>query len=215
MESYLRAGGSRYDEDNNFTWDAPGETTEYSNIGAALTAQVLTDATGTSFPSWCQDRIFAPLGMDDTAWFLSDLDQEQLAVPTEWWRGGYEEIGHYGFPDYPSGQLRSSAVDVSRFLRVAMGGGSARGVELLSASAQAEMLEPAYPALDPDQGIGWSRWDLDGDEVWGHNGGESGASTEILWWPETGRGVVVLMNAEGKGRTLADVERVLRDAELP
>ena len=214
LESYLVPGGSRYDEVWNYTELGPGEESTYSNVGAALAAGSLEAASGQPFAAWCEQEIFAPLGMEGSAWFLSELDEDTVARPHEWRAGGFEVLDHYGFPDYPSGQLRAPAVDVARFLRAAMGGGAGPEARILGAEAQAEMLEVAWPELDPDQGLGWYRWELDGETVWGHNGGEVGASTEILWWPERDRGVVVLMNAEGRGNTLVAAERILRDAPL-
>jgi hypothetical protein len=53
---------------------------------------------------------------------------------------------------------------------------------------------------------------MDGGMVWGHNGGELGVSTEVLFWPERETGLVVLMNGEGRSQTLQLVEEMLREA---
>lgn len=214
LEDYLVVGGSHYDADDNFVGNGPGRTMEYSNIGAALAGYSLEAASDVSFSAWCDEEVFAPLGMEDTAWFLAEHDQGELAVPYEWLRGDYDEVGHYGFPDYPSGQLRSSAVDMARFIRATMQGGQVGDTQILSAESVAEMITVVDADLDRDQGLGWYRWRFDGEMVWGHNGGEWGASAEVLWWPDRDRGVVVLMNSEGEYGTLEAVERVLRDAEL-
>jgi len=214
LESYLVVDGTHYDAGDNFVGAGPGRTMEYSNIGAALAGYSLEAASELSFSAWCDEAIFAPLGMGDTAWFLAEHDQSELAVPYEWRRGDYEEVGHYGFPDYPSGQLRSSAVDMARFMRATMQGGQVGDSQILSAESVAEMITVVDADLDRDQGLGWYRWRLDGETVWGHNGGEWGAAAEVLWWPERDRGVVVLMNSEGDYGTLEAIEGVLRDAEF-
>lgn len=212
LSSYLEPGGSRYDADQNFIGSGPKDLYEYSNIGAAVAGEVVSEATGTPFDQWCEEKIFGPLEMDGAAWFLADLDPETLAVPMERRAGGYVEIGHYGFPDYPSGQLRAGAVDMARFLRATMRGGEAKGQRILQADTAAELRTVQFPNLDETQGLGFYSWQLDGEEVWGHNGGESGAETEITWWPDQEIGVIVLMNAEGKANTLERIELAIHDA---
>lgn len=43
-----------------------GEEIEYSNTGYALLAEIVSRVSGQSFQSFMQDRVFAPLGMNDT-----------------------------------------------------------------------------------------------------------------------------------------------------
>ncbi len=211
MEGYLVEDGEWYDYWWNWTDEGPGGAADYSNIGAALAAYVVEEATGTAFDRWCDEQIFAPLGMIETSWMLADLDEEKLAIPYQWARGGYVTDGHYGFPDYPSGQLRSSAVSMSRFLMAVEQGGALDGERVLTSASVQEMMTIPYDDLEPDQGIFWYRWELDGEEVWGHNGGEIGTATEILL-TEDGTGLVVLMNGEGGNYTLEDVELAMLDA---
>lgn len=211
MEGYLTPGGEWYDETQNWTYDGPGGAAEYSNIGSALAAYGVEVAEGRPFDQFCDDHIFAPLGMARSAWRLADLTDAAPALPYAWFRGGYETDGHYGFPDYPSGSLRSSAHDMARFVLAIQQDGALDGQRVLTPESVQTMLSPQSRALDPDQGIFWYRWTLDGQEVWGHNGGETGASAEILI-TEDGVGLVVLMNAEGRGRTLEDVELAMLDA---
>lgn len=97
---------------------------------------------------------------------------------------------------------------MARFLLAIQQGGALDGQRVLAEESVEELLSVQVRDLDPDQGVFWYRWELDGGEVWGHNGGETGASTEILI-TEDGVGLVVLMNAEGRNRTLEDVELAL------
>ena len=43
----------------------------------------------------------------------------------------YNPIGHYGYADYPSGQLRTSAIDLAKFLILFSNGGSYQGTRIL------------------------------------------------------------------------------------
>ena len=60
---------------------APGTFAEYSNIGVTLMGYLVEVLSGQSFDAFCQDNIFEPLGLTDTAWFLSGVDVSRLASP--------------------------------------------------------------------------------------------------------------------------------------
>jgi CubicO group peptidase (beta-lactamase class C family) len=93
---------------------APGEKEEYSNVGTALAALVIEKAAKTPFSKYCQDRLFTPLGLDDTGWFYSDFDAGQvskMARPHDEKGNGLE---HFGFPNWPSGQIRTTTGDLAR-----------------------------------------------------------------------------------------------------
>ena len=74
LASYLVAGGSRYDAEENFYDAAPGEKMKYSNIGSALLGLLVEAWTGEAFDAFCEREIFASLGMTNTHWFLHDFD---------------------------------------------------------------------------------------------------------------------------------------------
>jgi len=184
---YLDPSGAEYHERRNFGAD-PGTAYDYSNVGAALLGYAVEVETGTDFAQWCATEIFQPLGMTSTSWRLADLDEDILAMP---YTGlfGDQAAGHYSFPDYPDGALRSSSQDMALFLE-----------------ATADRVhEPLVSGLEPDQGWIWYRWDLGGHTVWGHDGGDFGVSTEVGLLDD-GRGFVVLMNGEGGWNTLQDIE---------
>ena len=190
LESYLVRGGARFDADLN--WDErPEQAYEYSNIGAAALAVEVH--RGQDFAEFCSAALFQPMELEHTSWHLATLSGEP-AVPYTVSGGEFVPEGHYGFPDYPNGQLRTSAWDLSR-LALAWG-------------EDERLRERAWPGLDPDQGFGWYRWQLEGQTVWGHNGGEVGVSAEIGVLGD-GRGFVVLMNGEGRGDTLERIEAAL------
>ncbi|MFT5684180.1 MAG: CubicO group peptidase (beta-lactamase class C family) [Myxococcota bacterium] len=205
LEGYLTEGGADYDAWENFHEDGVNQTTEYSNSGAALAGYMVEASTGTPFDDYCDETLFGPLNMN-AGWHLADFDVDQVATPTQWAAGEWEVIDHYGFPDYPNGQLRADARSMARLLAAIAQGGTVSGTEVLSQSSVTELVTVYDEDLDEDQGLMWYQWSLDGETVIGHNGGETGVSTEILVRPSDGRGVVVLMNSEGGKRTLEKIE---------
>lgn len=211
LQGYLVAGGDDYDDLDNFLPEGVGGAHEYSNVGAALVGYAVEASTGVPFDDYSDARIFEPLGMN-AGWHLADFDADLVAAPSLVQGGAFVTLPHFGFPDYPDGQLRADAHAMARFVGAVSKGGTLDGVTLLDAPLVEAMLEPQVPELEPDQGLLWYRWTLDGETVVGHNGGEEGTSTEILIRPSDGLGLVVLMNSEGKGRTLEHVERAMVEA---
>lgn len=211
LEGYLVQGGADYDAYENFHPDGIKRVSEYSNTGAALAGYVVEATTGVSFDEYCEDRLFGPLDMN-AGWHLADFDTAVVASPTEYSAGDWTVLDHFGFPDYPNGQLRADARSMGHFLAAISSGGEFDNARVLSASSVEEMVTVQNPNLDADQGLMWYQWLLDGETVVGHNGGESGTSAEILYRPSDGYGVVVLMNAEGRNRTLEKVERAVLEA---
>ncbi|HND33823.1 MAG TPA: serine hydrolase, partial [Myxococcota bacterium] len=139
---------------------------------------------------------------------------DDVAVPALVEGGEWVTVPHFGVPDYPDGQLRSNAHSMARLLSMLDSGGIYEGTRYISDDSVDELLTPPYTNLDADQGLILYWWALDGADVWGHNGGETGTSTEIVMREDDGLGAVVLMNSEGRERTLEKVERaILKAAE--
>lgn len=208
MEGYLTPQGQWYNADRNFVNGGVTARTVYSNIGASLAALLVEPVSGMSFSDYCHTHIFEPLEMDDTAWFISELNEDSVAVPyfnngSEW-----EAIPHYGYPDYPDGALRTGAEPLAKFLLMFANGGVHEGVKILSESGVSEMKRVQYPNLDATQGLIWYSWGMDGSQVIGHNGGDEGVSTE-MGFRNDGVGFVILMNGGGRNNTLSTIESAL------
>lgn len=207
MERYLSVGGEDYDP-SHFLTAAPGTAFEYSNIGTALSGYVTELASGMPFDAYCEQELFSPMCMDNTGWFFSDFDPSEVATPYRFQGGSYIPYEQYGFADYPSGQLRSTVVDLARFMITILDGGMYDGTEVLASASVGAMLSPQIPAIEVQMGLNWYQEVLFHDggtaTVWGHNGGEQGVSTDLYIDPATGIGVCVLTNGEGDAIYIAD-----------
>ncbi len=208
LEGYLTPDGPWYDAEKNFgEWGVLGGF-HYSNIGVALAAHLVEPISGKSFSDYCQTHIFEPLGMEETAWFMSELDEASVAVPYRRDESEWEAVPHYGYPDYPDGALRTGAEPLAKFLVMFANEGSVDGNQILSEEAVSEMKRPQYPDLDSTQGLIWYSWNTDGVQYFGHGGSDSGVSTQI-GFREDGVGFVILMNGSGDGNTLGSIEDAL------
>lgn len=214
LSGYFTDGGTWNDPARSWRSSQPGTVYEYSNIGAALAGYLVEAATGTPFDQWGEEHIFTPMGMDHTAWHLAGLDEAQVAMPYAWTGEGYDPYGHYGYPDYPDGQLRSTATELGCFLAAWSHGGGTEGVGLVDVEMASAALSEQAPDAEgaAGQGFIWYSWDRDGETVWGHSGSDSGVATEMYFRPSDGLGVLVLMNMDwGRAAIAEDMEATLWD----
>ncbi len=164
-----------------WTDQAPGDAEEYSNLGAALAALVVEKVVGMPFEEFCNAEVFGPLGMNDTRWFYRELDQDQrqrLARP----QGEDGPLEHYGFPDWPSGQLRSTVADLGRAIAMLVGEGQLEGRSILGRTAY-DLFHATPLFIGTDDGS------------FSHSGGESGVNTYIEY-DTKGDGLIILTNQD-------------------
>jgi len=203
LVNYLVPGGSYYSA-NNYRPVAPGSTYEYSpNVGVALIGYLVDTLSNNSFEQYCQDSIFVPLGMNETSWFLANLDTNNIAMPYYYSGGIYHSYGHYGTPFYPAGQLRTSAIQFSRFLSAFIQMGQINGVRILDSATVALMTTVQDSAIEPTQCLIWFKNDYYIPDVGmrticGHQGGGDGVSSLIVYTLETGENVGAIVLANGR-----------------
>lgn len=118
---------------------SPGSAWRYS-VATDLCGYLTEVISGKPFEEYLQERIFSPLGMIDTSFYVPDEKLERFATcyePDE--NGGFrlqddpETSGYRRAPAVPSGGggLVSTAGDYMRFCQALLNGGSLDGVRLL------------------------------------------------------------------------------------
>ena len=197
LRRYLAAGGADLAPANYYAF-RPGRAYRYSNVGVSLAAYLVEAASGIGFDTWCERRIFEPLGMDRAGWHLAGLPRREIAMPYGWQRSkrAYMPYGQYCYPDYPDGALRTTAPQLARHLAMVMGDGSWRGHRLLKEASVRELRRDQVPDLEPGQGLIWFTLRREGRSLFGHDGGDDGVATVCLVDPEDDVGVVALANGD-------------------
>jgi CubicO group peptidase (beta-lactamase class C family) len=216
LSEYLVPGGQWYDADENYMFVPPGAQYMYANVGFALVGHLVENVARKAFDAFCERTIFEPLGMKDTGWHLSDFDPDTVAMPYHYnaVTGTFIPYGHYGYADWPSGTLRSSVLDLSKFLLVHMNGGSYGGVRILSPAAVEEMHTIQFPELNREQGLAFYYWDVNDQILLGHDGGDPGVFTDMWFRPADGVGVILLANGDAKFTPYYQIFfRLLREAD--
>lgn len=202
LENYLVPGGTTY-QTTNYLPIGPGTYRQYSNYAFSVLGLVVEHVTGDSLQRYCRDSVFAPLGMNETAWHLANLRVGNVAMPTYYNQGQFWSYGHLGLPIWPCGQLRTSSEQLSRVMQVFLNYGRVGDIRILDSLTVVKMREIQYagvtvaPGLEGiDWGLGWFRYaaDVPGQYVWGHDGGLPGTLTAMYCLPEEDFSVIMFMN---------------------
>ena len=201
----------------------PGERFVYSDINFFLLAEVVARVSGQRFDLFARDRVFTPLGMNDTMFNPPEslrprIAPTEMCVPFGWPCNGPGQVMLRGVVHDPTARrmsgiaghagMFSTAADLSRFCRMILEGGTLGGARILSPLTVAKMTTPASPAASGSvRGLGW-----DIDTSYSSNRGEllpvgsfghTGFTGTSLWIDPLTRTYVVLLSnrvhPDGKG----------------
>ncbi len=170
------------------TYFLPGTGYRYSNGGYALLALVVERASGLSFASFLDERIFRPLGMAGTVAH----------------REGVSKVAHRAF-GYTAVDGIWQRTDQGPTTAVLGDGGIYSSIDdlakwdaalyddrLLPAQAREQAFAPAMPTDDPAVQYGFG-WRITGTALW-HSGESLGFRNAIARFPRRRLAVVVLTN---------------------
>lgn len=143
---------------NNFAASSPGTAWNYSNIATSLAAYLVEAATGMDFQQYVALNVLQPLGMDDTAYELAELDPQQIA--TLYWDKN-TPLPAYSHDSYPDGSLMTSNEDLSKYLLDMMKGVKGQATTLFSPAGYEMLFTALLPngvipaSVAQNQGIFW------------------------------------------------------------
>ena len=156
----------------------PGTKYQYSNAGINTGARLIEVIAKQSYESFMDERLFHPLGMKDTTFWLSKEQITRLATPHKpnAAKTALETttISQLIYPlddrkkryPMPAGGLFSTAADVAKLCQMVLNGGELNGKRYLSAAAVKQMTSRQTPATLTGYGVGWST----GGTTFGHGG---------------------------------------------
>lgn len=173
---------------------APGTRWAYNNSGYHLLGAVIEQVSGKSYEQFLQERIFAPLGMRQTAY-----DRPLPIVPRRvagYSKGpdGYTNAEYLSMTQpYAAGAIASTVDDLARW------DASLTACTLVSAESLARAWQP-YQLADGKStgyGYGWAISSWQGARIIEHGGGIHGFVTFALRMPEERTFVALLSNNAG------------------
>jgi len=144
----------------------PGSEWHYS-ISVDIQGYIVQKLSGMPFADFLDKRIFKPLGMVDTGFYVPAEKLKRLAEFYDYDKDGHFEIVHGGinhdFSAKPAlssggGGLVSTAADYMRFCQMLLNGGQLGGVRLLSPRTvelmRTNVLPPTLSIFAPGAGFG-------------------------------------------------------------
>ena len=143
LKSYFVPGGMHYSKDN-FLNVKPGTHRDYSNIAAGLAGYIVEVAVGEKLNAYTRQHIFTPLRMNNTGWFLSEIDPAKHAKLYVAQNGLTIPIPLYEGTTYPDGGVRTSVSDLSKFFIALLNDGVYEGTRILDKRSVDEMLRFQY-----------------------------------------------------------------------
>lgn len=184
----------------------PNTEWNYNNTGYILLSLVVERVFGQPFADYMRDRVFGPLGMNDTR--VKMVQGEVIPGSALGYahdkRGGYRATR-----DLPSsagaGGIYTTVDDLTRWMlnyRDATLGGD----EAVSAMATTAVLENGDST---GYGLGLGVGELRGRAIWAHTGGDVAHRAYMGYFPELDGGVIVMSNNAsfdlGLGRRIAEL----------
>ena len=218
LRSYFVPGGTYYSKDN-FLNVKPGTHRDYSNIAAGLAGYIVEVAVGKKLNEYTKQIVFIPLRMDNTGWFLPEIDPAKHSKLYVGQGGLTIPIPLYEGTTYPDGGVRTSVSDLSKLFIALLDGGVYEGTRILDKRWVDEMLRFHYTeSAKPDNvslqeinsGLFWAT-KLDVTRI-GHNGSDPGVRTEMLSNLSKDVGVILFMNTSLSGEEMRlsnDISREL------
>ena len=184
----------------------------YQNVMYLAAGQIIPRVTGKSWDLFLRDRIFKPLGMNDTSTSILDHEGNQnLASPHGWIDNQVKPIPWRNIDNVgPAGSINSNLSDMTRWLTMWLGEGQWNGVQLLPPESIRELVTPRvvvpqtgrYAVFFPETrflnyGFGWFLHDYHGSKIITHGGSIDGMRASVTLVPEKNLGIVVLSNLAG------------------
>ena len=175
----------------------PGSQFRYYSGGFAILGRIIEMVSGKPFEQFIKERVFAPLGMKDSFFFIPVEKQNRIASMYRLEDGKlnrWKEIEDYARKakfSAPEFGMYSTAADLASFCQMMLNGGTFKGKRILSRLSVETMtqnhtldIKSAVTHRPAHQGLGWG---LSGDPMedfpltspgsFGHNG----AFGAIVW----------------------------------
>lgn len=220
IKEYFSPGGSLW-KHSNFRRNAPGDKEKYSNAGFALLGYLVETISGQPLEDYLQENIFKPLKMNQTSFYIDKLEDKKQARCYTYTNKtkhqlcpgdgdgnllpagmlpqiGFNEHALYSYPTLADGMIRTSVNQLANFMIAMMNGGRFEQTQMLREQTVREML------TGRKQGLAWSR----DDDFWGHDGGDPGCSTMMMFDPRDKFGFIIFANSDAE---LDDVVDMLED----
>lgn len=181
---------------------APGQLRAYDNTAFGLLGVLIADVTGKTYRDVVRERIFIPLGMENSviglpkAWQSRASQGHGISLTDPHDRPVVKQA-HLARLVEAAGAGSSTAADMAKFMKALMNDGVYEGGRLLRADTFQAMMDfdanRAHP-MTPSLSYTIYESDYEGRRAIGHGGLIDGFATELAIFPEANLGVFISSN---------------------
>ncbi len=180
----------------------------YTNAAFLTAGEIIPKVTGQSWAAFLKDRIFMPLGMNNTLALSKDIEAASNKSSAHTVAHGVLKKIPYGRLENmgPAGSISSSVNDMSKWVLMQLNNGKLDGKDIIPLSAinqtrtpqsilgnGGHMYNKAHFAL---YGLGWFLEEYSGRKIVAHTGGVNGFVTSVALVPEEKLGILVFTNTD-------------------
>ncbi len=174
LESFLESGDAWLDE-------RPGKLEQYSNTAISLAGYIVERLSGIDFAQYCRENIFSVLDMTHTDFQHQFLTHGVQAKP-------YPGTDKYSIAQYPSGGLKTTTSDLSKFIVAYLRGGILEENRILEASSIGKMW--TIQNDNSSYGLVWYKTGIG----YGHGGAFHGVTAQVEIDKIRKLGFIILIN---------------------
>lgn len=185
---------------SSFSGHQPGTIYEYSNVGTALAAFIIEQATQQTFNDFTKRHILQPLQMKDSGW---NFEEVQFSKFSRLYENPATVLPYYQSATYPDGGFITSIHDLSTFLKELIKGYNGKET-LLTKESYKEFFTPQLTATNFTErndknpysesyntgiliGFGYTGYI-------GHTGGDPGVMSMLFFDPKNNLGRIMIFN---------------------
>lgn len=199
---------------------------DYDNLLYVIAGEVVHRVSEKSWDDFIEQRIMKPLGMNNSAASWKTLKDTTNAivphVPTD---GKLKVVPRYTNHVFDAAAgIYSSVNDLSQWVIAQLNDGKyGNGQQLFSKKRHDEMWTPQtiqpvrsmapYKSFFKCYGLGWQLQDFNGHLQVSHTGGLDGIVTQVIMFPDSKLGIIVLTNQQS-GAAFTAVSNTIKDAYL-
>ena len=188
-----------------------GTTPAYSNYGAGLAGYIVQRVSGMSFDDYIEQKIFAPLGMNQATFRqpLPDRFQADMSKGYKVASGKPQPFELVTIP--PAGSLSISGTAMAPFMIAHLQNGAFDSGQILQKATAVEMHSTASTVIPPLNRmlLGFYENNINGHRVITHAGDTEYFHTELNLFADDGVGLYISLNSLGKDGAAAPIRTML------
>jgi CubicO group peptidase (beta-lactamase class C family) len=173
----------------------PNTQFRYSGGGYTIVQQLLIDCLEMPFEKIMHELVLEPLGMTNSFYSQSCLNEEQYANATAGHKSGGNQVNgkRHIYPEMAAAGLWTTAEDLAKFAVEVQKSLKGKSNKILTKEFMEIM---TTPILFGEYNIGLRNEKVGGEMLLGHNGGNEGYSCSMFFHKEKGFGIVFMSNSD-------------------